>query len=226
MNALWNFVRERASAEKISLTELARKAGKSRQTLYALAEGDTHLPELQTLVDVALVLGVHPLQLIHLVFEDYRLPTKQSREHNERGDRSVFRADITIPDGTVVMAGSMFTKVWEVQNLGTLAWENRFLACVDDNIEVRTSRSGKPLRVTEKLTPTITKIPVPYTAPGGIVRLAVDFRAPSLPCTVMSYWKSTFEDGTMCLPNSVGLSCVVRVISMRSEDRLDGHDFA
>jgi transcriptional regulator with XRE-family HTH domain len=223
---VWNFVRERASAEKLSLADLARKAGKSRQTLYALAEVDEHLPELQTLVDVALVLGVHPLRLIHLVFEDHKLPIKQSREHKERGDQSIFRADITIPDGTVVMAGTTFTKVWEVQNLGTVAWENRFLVCVDDNIEVRSGQSGKPLRVTEKLTPTVAKIPVPYTAPGGIVRLAVEFKAPSLPCTVMSYWKSTFEDGTMCLPNSVGLSCVVRVISMRGEDRLDGHDFA
>ena len=227
MNAFGRFLRQRAKELRLKLIDIARDAGIGRQTLYAISAERTgarreRLPDLDTLVKIALTLEVHPMKLVQLVFEDYPLPIKATRAHKERGDLSVFVGDVTIPDGTVVMAGSRFTKVWEVQNLGTVPWENRFLLCMDDEIEVRSAGSDGRVRVTEKLIPEVRRIPVPLTLPGGKARLVVEFRAPSIPCSSVSYWKSVFEDGTLCLPNSVGLSCVVRVISMRTEDRLDG----
>ena len=35
-----------------------------------------------------------------------------------------FIADVSIPDGTVLAAGSPFVKTWRVKNTGTCAWEN------------------------------------------------------------------------------------------------------
>ena len=215
LNALGQYLRSRTSDLGITLTELAKRAGKSRQTLYALSEAGARLPEIETLIDLALVLQVHPLYLIHLVFDDYKLPVKQERKYAERGDRSVFLADVTIPDGTVVLAGSEFTKVWDVQNVGTVPWEGRTLRCLDEEVIVY-SRSREILRIAEPLQPKVDQVPVPYTPPGGIVRLAVTFTAPSIAGSCVSYWKSFFADGTPCLPDALGLYVKVRVVSMNT----------
>lgn len=45
----------------------------------------------------------------------------------EDGDRSRFVRDVTIPDGTKLYVGEKFTKIWEIQNVGTCVWENRHL---------------------------------------------------------------------------------------------------
>lgn len=222
MNALGRFIRQRAKELGKSLTDIAREAGTGRQTLYAISAAGGRLPDLNTLVKVGLALEVHPLRLVQLSFENYSFPSRQTQQHQSRGDQSQLVADVTIPDGTVVMLGAKFTKVWELQNLGTVAWEGRSLRCMDDAIEVRSALTGQPMQVAPQLTPTVRQIPIPFTPPGGAVRLAVDFEAPSIPCSTVSYWKSVFEDGRLCLPHSLGLTCVVRVISIRSEDRLDG----
>lgn len=216
-NALGRFIRSRAKELGLSLAEVARRAHKSRQTLYALGVAGGRLPDLETLVEFALVLGVHPLRLIHLVFEDYHLPVKHEHQHTERGDKSIFLADVTVPDGSVVLAGATFTKIWEIQNVGTVAWENRFLRCMDDEISV-TNLSGGTLRIAEALQPVVHHIDVPFTEPGGIVRVSVDFKAPTVPGTCVSYWKSFHADGRACFPGSVGLSCKVRVLAMASTD--------
>lgn len=151
---------------------------------------------------------------LDLVFEDYKLPTPVQRQYRERGDLSVFVADVTFPDGTQVATGSTFTKVWEMQNVGTVPWNQRFLKCMDEHI-VTTSRSGGPVRVSPQLAPAVDKVPIPETAPDEVVRLAVDFIAPEFPCSCISYWKSVFANGSLCYPDSAGLTCHVTVVSMR-----------
>ena len=213
MNALGRFLRVRARDLGISMAELSRRAGKSRQTLHAISASAGRLPELATLIDLALVLDEHPLRLIHLVFDDYKLPLKLEVIFKQRGDKSIFLADVTIPDGEVVLAGATFIKTWEVQNVGTAAWEGRVLRCMDDEIVV-SSLSGGGLAITDRLRPAVDHIDVSYTPPGGVVRMSVAFVAPSLPGTCVSYWKSVHADGRLCFPDAVGLTCRVRVISM------------
>lgn len=219
MNALGRYLRERAIERGVSFAELARRTGMSRQTLYAISDDNGRLPEIETVVKLAVELSVHPLQLFHMVFEDYQLPVKLDREHRERGDKSIFLADVTIPDGTLVTPGAHFTKIWEVQNVGTVPWVGRELRCMDDELSVhRRSTSGhaETVLVTDRLKPATPRIPVPLTEPGCIVRMSVDFEAPSLPGTCVSYWKSFYPDGTACFPDSVGLSCKVRVLAMKT----------
>lgn len=220
-NALGRYMRGKAKDLGLSMAEVARQSGKSRQTLHSIGEVGGRLPELETLIEIAVVLGVHPLRLIHLIFEDYHLPPRHEHQYTERGDKSIFLADVTIPDGTVVLAGSRFTKTWEVQNVGTVAWEGRYLQCMDEEIVV-SSRSGEEMRITEPLQPSTDRIQVPLTKPGDVVRMSVDFTAPSLPGTCVSYWKSFFADGRACFPDSVGLTCKVRVLTMASTSTTPG----
>jgi transcriptional regulator with XRE-family HTH domain len=217
MNALGKYIRDRARVQGISLSEVSRRAAVSRQTLYGLSENRGRLPDLETLIAVAVALEVHPTRLVHLIFEDYPLPRRLEQTHSQRGDKSVFVRDVTCPDGDIVHVGARFTKIWEVQNVGTVAWENRFLQCVDDELVVF-AKTGELLRITEPLKPVVPRIAVPTTKPGATVRISADFDAPSIPCTCISYWKSVFEDGSPCFPNSVGLSVKVRVMALKQID--------
>lgn len=197
------------------MAELARQSKTSRQTLLSIGELGARLPQIETLVKLALALCVHPMRLFHLVFEDYRLPVQHERQFKGRGDQSIFIGDVTIPDGEVVYAGTRFTKVWEVQNIGTTPWIGRYLNCMDDELVV-SAGSGEQLWSFGRLRPVVDRILVPDTAPGDVVRMSVDFVAPDMPCTSISYWKSVFADGSLCFPDSLGLTCKVRVMTMRS----------
>ena len=84
---------------------------------------------------------------------------------------------------------------------------------MDDEIVVH-SRIGGVLKIAENIVPRVVRIPVPTTLPGEVVRLTVNFTAPAMPGTFLSYWKSVFEDGTLCFPEAQGLSVKVRVSSM------------
>ena len=130
----------------------------------------------------------------------------------ERGDHSAFVQE-TIPDGTLVLFGQRFTKTWELQNVGRVPWEGRYLQCMDEEIVVYT-RLGEKLTITATLTPTLQRIPVPTTPPGAGVKLTVGFTAPKMAGTFISYWKSVFEDGSLCFPKAQGLSVSVRVTTL------------
>jgi transcriptional regulator with XRE-family HTH domain len=209
--SLDSYIRNRTNELGISLTELCRRAKISRQTLYTLHQVPDKLPALQTVVSLADVLQVHPLRLLQLIFDE--LPAKQQvKQKRLRGDNSAFVQE-TIPDGTMVLYGERFTKTWELQNVGRVAWEGRYLQCMDEDIVVYT-RTGETLKITENLQPHAMRIPVPTTAPGAVAKLTVQFVAPTSPGTFLSYWKSVYEDGTLCFPKAQGLSVKVRVSTL------------
>jgi hypothetical protein len=202
------YVRQRASALGLSLSEVCRRSGMSRQTLYSLGQHGK-LPTLSTVVNLADTLQVHPMRLLQLLFDELPLhhtPVLQAL----REDRSAFGRDVTVPDGSLVFQGEQFTKTWEIHNAGNVHWVDRVLRCMDDEIVVY-SRSGEQLNLAPNLQPLVQHIPIPNTAPGKAVTLSVDFVAPMAPCTVLSYWKMCFADGRLCFPDSRGLWVKVTV---------------
>ena len=209
--SLEHYIRSRAGELGLSLSEVCRRASISRQTLYTLNLVPHKLPALQTIVSLADVLHVHPLRLLQLVFDEVPIAQPLKQRH-KRGDHSAFVQE-TIPDGSLVLFGRRFIKTWEVQNVGRVPWEGRFLQCMDEEIVV-TTRTGETLRIADSLKPTAMRVAVPATAPGAVVKLTVEFTAPTVPGTFLSYWKSVFADGTLCFPKAQGLSVKVRVSSM------------
>ena len=209
--SLRSYIQTRANQQGLSLSEVCLRANISRQTLYSLHQVPEKLPALKTIVSLASVLGVHPIKLLKLIFDDLPLGPQVKRS-TAKYDKSAFIQE-TIPDGTLVLFGQRFTKTWEVQNVGRVAWENRYLQCMDESISVYTN-AGVRLPIADNLVPEHTRIPVPYTEPGAIVQLTVNFTAPNSPGTFISYWKSVFEDGSLCLPKAQGLSVRVRVSSL------------
>jgi hypothetical protein len=50
------------------------------------------------------------------------LSTLQIRPERGCNDRAAFVADVTIPDNTVIPAGTKFVKTWRLRNVGTCTW--------------------------------------------------------------------------------------------------------
>jgi hypothetical protein len=211
--SLDSYIRNRANALGLTVTEMCRLARISRQSFYALNDVPNKLPDLKTIISLADVLEVHPLRLLHLVFD--RVPMHQAAARSARGDQSAFLADITFPDGALVLPNQTFTKVWELQNVGKVAWENRYLQCMDEEIVV-TTRTGEIIELGQNLIPEAHRIAIPFTAAGDSVRISVNFTAPTQPMTVLSYWKATYHDERLCFPKSVGVWCKVRVTTLVS----------
>ncbi|HEX2907549.1 MAG TPA: NBR1-Ig-like domain-containing protein [Phototrophicaceae bacterium] len=73
-----------------------------------------------------------------------------------------FVQDITIPDDTPVTAGAAFTKIWQVQNTGSVAWGPGFKLV---------HSAGDPMTIA-------TRLPLPPCAPGQTAQIALSLTAP------------------------------------------------
>lgn len=92
-----------------------------------------------------------------------------------------FVQDITIPDGTKIVAGNSFTKTWRIRNSGSCTWDTRFDIAFVDGTQMT---SGRVWDLTKEV------------KPGETVDISIDMTAPS---TVGSY-QANFQ---MVSPNGV-----------------------
>ncbi len=84
-----------------------------------------------------------------------------------------FIKDVSIPDNTQLLAGENFTKTWRVQNVGSCTWTTDY-----DLVFV----SGSAMNATAV---------IPFTssvAPGQVVDLSVNMKAPSDSGNYTGYW--------------------------------------
>lgn len=171
----WEKAREpEAEVRKSSVDEV--RAPRRRWAAYGLAAAVA----LVLVVALAFVLGGTP------------------DEPAAAGDVSEFVADVTVPDGTAVAAGSRFTKTWELRNAGSVGWIGRYL--------VRSGSFGGPDQCR-----TPDRVPVPYTAPGEHVRISVDVQAPPTAGHCQVYWKMADSEGHLLLPDARAVFFSVRI---------------
>lgn len=116
-------------------------------------------------------------------------------------DASEFVRDVTIPDGTIVKANQTFTKIWEIRNVGKTHWRGRCL-----------KRIGSPSGPALISSPEI--VPIPDTAPGANVQIAVQMRAPACATTTTVLWKMVDANGDLCFPDRYpyGLTSTVHIV--------------
>ena len=97
-------------------------------------------------------------------------------------DQIEFVSDVTIPDNTELLAGNDFIKTWRLKNIGTCTWTPQYaLAFVDGDQMNGTS----PLPLTSS------------TAPGGVLDISVNLKAPSTTGTYKGNWKLSNANGTL-----------------------------
>ncbi len=87
-------------------------------------------------------------------------------------DWAAFIKDVTIPDGTLLSPGEVFTKTWRLQNHGTCNWTPDYDVVFYSGAQM----SGTTMQVPG------------YVAPGQTVDVAVTFTAPSVPGHYIGYW--------------------------------------
>jgi len=199
----------------LTRTEVAKRAGVSRQALNDLTTGKTGQAKVSTVVSIAQVLKVHPIHLFRLLLSRVEFPKHTVTGAKYRGDAVGFIADVTIPDNSRVMVDQVFTKTWEIQHIGDKRWLQRRYICVDEPVEYL-SIDGRfaPPTTQRGLMPTQPFIDIPELLPGQIVQLSVEFTAPPYPCSVFSYWKMIDAQGDFCFPETEGLSCHVQVVAL------------
>jgi Tol biopolymer transport system component len=88
-------------------------------------------------------------------------------------------ADVTVPDGTEMAAGTAFVKTWRLQNIGTCVWEqgSRLAYAGGDPL-------GGP-----------TSVDLPALAAGASFDVSVNFVAPTKPGTYRSNWQMQTASG-------------------------------
>jgi hypothetical protein len=98
------------------------------------------------------------------------------------GDRAIFVADVTIPDGSVIAPGATFKKTWKLQNAGSSTWTTSYSFAY---------LSGEKMG-------TITSVPLTQSvAPGAQIEISVDMVAPTNAGSYQSYWKMKNASGQL-----------------------------
>jgi hypothetical protein len=95
--------------------------------------------------------------------------------------RAKFVADVTIPDEWETSPGTAFTKTWTLMNAGTCAWTSEFMLVFDngDRMDAPDSQA----------------LPAGTVAPGAMVDLSVNLKAPDQPGSYQAYFKLQSPDG-------------------------------
>ncbi len=94
-------------------------------------------------------------------------------------NNSVFVADVTVPDKTVLAPGQAFNKIWRVKNTGTCTWGTN-----EELVFVR----GEAMTKT-------TTIAIPATAPGATADLSIAMTAPAAPGIHIADWRMRNHGG-------------------------------
>jgi transcriptional regulator with XRE-family HTH domain len=211
------YIRSRARAQNLSISQLAQCSKISRQTLYKIMKGDTEA-KISTMIRLASVLQMHPLDLLRAFFGNQTLPFGTMASAKYLFDATGFIEDVTIPDNMRVWVNQPFLKSWKIQNTGKIPWINRALLCTDEQVRLHfapeTNFAFKPPTQDRRLLPTQSSIPIPKTLPGQTAQLSVEYISPAYPGTQISYWKMVDESGEYCFPDLEGLSCQVQVIAI------------
>ncbi len=196
----------------MSIVELSKVTGLSRAGLYKIMnEYGGNEAKLSSFIKIAKALKIHPITLIRSCFHEHAFPS--SLPDNTHApplvpfDQTGFIGDITYEDGSMVTTHQQFEKIWRVQNIGDVDWEERKLICMDPHIT--TTMNGKTVQY--GLTPEQPIIPLPLIRAGDIYDVRVTFTAPEYPCTVISTWKMCDAEDQLSFPHMNGLYCMVHV---------------
>lgn len=103
--------------------------------------------------------------------------------------------DETIPDGTKFEPGKWFVKTWWIKNAGVCEWDKSFRWVLVE---------GKDMNG-----PTSIRFSAVDIAPGEIVSIQFELKAPLLPGTYVTRYHIQTKDGVSITPNGFWLAIIV-----------------
>ncbi|MFB9908555.1 NBR1-Ig-like domain-containing protein [Allokutzneria oryzae] len=105
------------------------------------------------------------------------------------GDNVGVRRIVNYPNGAYVRPGTDIVKIWELVNIGTATWTDRYLERIDP---VLPGGCSSPERV-----------PIAMTRPGQTVLVAAPFHIPDTLGQCVVRWKMADANGTLFFPESL-----------------------
>jgi hypothetical protein len=96
-------------------------------------------------------------------------------------DNAAFVSDVTIPDGTQLSPGDVFTKTWRIQNSGTCTWTSDYAVAF---------ASGTIMDATTPIA-----LAVDTVLPGATVDISVGMVAPETAGQYTGYWRMQNASG-------------------------------
>ncbi|MDD5754140.1 MAG: NBR1-Ig-like domain-containing protein [Methylococcales bacterium] len=213
---LKTYIKQRCSELGLSERGLQRESGIARDTLLKILDGHTKHARLSTMVILARALKIHPFTLFRYFLNQTDLPKYTTTNALHKFDATGFIADVTYPDNCEVRVNETFTKIWAIQNIGSVEWIGRKFVCMDTQPtgDFNLPEGIAPPSEFRGLKPTMHNVPIPNISAGEIIEIEVEFTAPFYPCHVMSYWKMVDAENNFCFPQSEGLSCIVNVLAI------------
>jgi hypothetical protein len=94
-------------------------------------------------------------------------------------DNAVFANDVTIPDGTSIVAGATFTKTWSIKNTGTCAWSSAYSLKFVSGSQM----SGATTAISSAV------------AAGNNANISIAMTAPTTAGTYAGYWRMVNASG-------------------------------
>lgn len=126
-------------------------------------------------------------------------------------DQAAFISDVSVPDGSVIPAGTTFIKTWRLKNIGSCTWTPEY-AVVFDTGDAMGGPSSQKLGVS-----------VP---PGQLVDIPVSLKAPGQPGHFRGYWKLRNAAGTLFGLGPEGDRFFVDIKVVSSPAAGTGYDFS
>jgi hypothetical protein len=138
--------------------------------------------------------------ILLMLFPAWEVPAAQAAT---LCDQAQFIADVTIPDGTVLAAGTVFTKTWRLKNIGSCTWGSGYRLAFSSGHAM-----GGPAEVN-----------LPYSvAPGQTVDVSVTLTAPAAAGSYRGYWMLKNASGVLFgLGSTASLPFWVEIVVPGSE---------
>jgi len=120
------------------------------------------------------------------VFTSVTIPTVvPSQALGDDCHNSVFEADVTIPDGSVVKGGETLQKIWKIRNTGSCPWDEGYtLVHIGGSIE---SNNFQPENYEFQSKDTVES--------GEAINLAITFNAPCKAGKYEAHWRMQTDAG-------------------------------
>jgi len=96
-------------------------------------------------------------------------------DSSSTGDEYLFIQDVTIPDDAIIQPATVFTKTWQIKNMGTTIWTKDYHLVFDTGLSPADGST--------------TVILNSEVNPGDLTEISIDFVAPSGIGTYNSNWK-------------------------------------
>jgi hypothetical protein len=104
---------------------------------------------------------------------------------------SMFIADVTVPDGSIMAPGAAFLKTWRVKNSGNCAWDDSHMVVFVGGVALGPGAAA-----------------VPFTAPGAVADISLPMTAPAAPGSYRGIWRLRAPNGTLFGTNLIALITV------------------